>query len=282
MGERIGRSPGNTRTPGTPGTPWGSSNAARPNASPRRARPRDTGPVGSFGYTARMPHPATLPAALEWGRRWAGTQLRNGTWAVAALVAVTLVVVGRGFDLFAFTPDPTRAGTLGLQTGALVGSCWAALLPSPLAALRDPDDGSSAMVRSSVAGAGGLWWGAWGAQITLGLALTSISMLSTSVFSMLMGVPGPALFLSAGTAFGAVVLTGLMASAAAAWGGGVPGALVGMATFLAGQAGTDPWVSAWGPAPVGGPVPALAALRMGVLGVGAVAVTTAGLRRLRR
>ncbi len=195
---------------------------------------------------------------------------------------MTLAVVGRGFDLFAFTPDPVRAQALGLQTGALVGACWAVLCPSTLTAIRDPDDGWTATLRSSTAGLNGLWWGAWGGQIALGLGLVVISVLTTSVMSMLSGLPTP-IDLAAGAGAGAaVVLSGLVASATTAWAGNVAGALVGLLAFLAGQTGTVAVGRAFGPAPVGTALSISDALRSVALAVGAVAVAQAGLRRLRK
>jgi len=229
-----------------------------------------------------MALPSAFPAALQWGRQWASRQLRSGAWVRAVLAALTVTVIGRGFDLFAFTPDAKRAHALGLQTGALVGAYWAALCPSTLTALRDADDGWSAMLRSSSAGVGGLWWGAWGAQIALGIVIVGISMVSTTVFSILSDLPVSLDLPALGSAGVAVVLVGLIASAASVWWGSVAGSLVALLTFAAGQTGTDLSMRALGPAPVGQALSASDTLRTVVLAVGAVAITQAGLRRLRR
>ena len=119
---------------------------------------------------------SALRPSIHWGTRLLGAQLRSGAFFRAGLAAVALVVAGRVFDLFAFTPDPIRAGLLGSQTGAFVGVLWAIGTPTALGAYRDPDDGWSMTLRSSLAGASGLWWGAWGAQIITGGALLLLSI----------------------------------------------------------------------------------------------------------
>jgi hypothetical protein len=110
---------------------------------------------------------SALRPSIHWGTRLLGAQLWSGAFFRAGLAAVALVVAGRVFDLFAFTPDPIRAGLLGSQTGAFVGVLWAIGTPTALGAYRDPDDGWSMTLRSSLAGASGLWWGP-GAQIITG------------------------------------------------------------------------------------------------------------------
>lgn len=222
-----------------------------------------------------------LRPSLAWGTRLLAAQVRTGAFVRAGLAAVALVLVGRVFDLFAFTPHPVRAGLLGAQTGAFVGMLWAIGTPSALGAYRDPDDGWSMTLRSSLAGASGLWWGAWGAQIAGGAALALLSMLSTIVFSILIHTPIEVPLAAAATSLLAVLVPALVASAVAVGAGSVLGALAGLASFAFGQVGTFGPLRALGPTPVAATVAAGDLARIAALGVAAVAVATAGLRRLR-
>ncbi len=224
---------------------------------------------------------SALRPSIHWGTRLLGAQLRSGAFFRAGLAAVALVVAGRVFDLFAFTPDPIRAGLLGSQTGAFVGVLWAIGTPTALGAYRDPDDGWSMTLRSSLAGASGLWWGAWGAQIITGGALLLLSVVSTIVFSTLTHSPVGLPFAALASGFLAVLLPALIASAVAVWAGGVLGALAGLASFALGQVGAFAPLAALGPTPVAATLDAGDVGRAAALGVAAVAGATAGLRRLR-
>lgn len=228
-----------------------------------------------------MPSPGALRPSLVWGTRLLAAQVRTGTFVRAGLATVALVLVGRVFDLFAFTPNPVRTGLLGAQTGAFVGMLWAIGTPSALGAYRDPDDGWSMTLRSSVAGASGLWWGAWGAQMAGGVALALLSMLSTIVFSILIRAPVELPLAAVATGVLAVLLPALVASAVAVGAGGVLGALAGLASFALGQVGTFGLLRALGPMPVAATLAVGDLARCAALGVAAVAVATAGLRRLR-
>ncbi|MBL9088267.1 MAG: hypothetical protein JNM10_14095 [Planctomycetia bacterium] len=224
---------------------------------------------------------APLSPSLVWGTRLWRSQVRSGAFLRAALAAVTLVLAGRAFDLFAFTPDPRRAGLLGVQSGALVGAAWTVVGPSILGGCRDADDGWTATLRSSPVGTAGLWWGGWGAQMGAGLALWILSMLTTIVFSTL--AHSPASIPAAGVVGGllAVVVPGLVASAVASWAGGLLGAVAGFASFALGQVGGLGPLRALGPGAVGATWDVTELARTGGLALAAVAATTAGLRRLR-
>ena len=241
----------------------------------------DLSPVDGSRYTATMPLCEPLEPAWAWGRRLLGAQVRSLAFLRAALGALALVLAGRTFDLFAFSPDPARASLLGLQTGAFVGMLWGIGTPSALGAYRDPDDGWSSSLRSSRAGSGGLWWGAWAAQWGAAGLLVVLSLLYTTVFSILSGLPTAAPVAALLSAWVAVLVPGLMASAVAAWSGGVFGALAGFVSFALGHVGTLGPLRALGPPPVAATLDGTALLRAAALAVAAIAVTTAGLRRLR-
>lgn len=222
-----------------------------------------------------------LEPAAAWGTTVLGAGLRSLAFWRSALIAATLVVAGRGFDLLSFAPDPHRASLVGVQTGALVGAIWAVLCPTTLVGVREGDDGWTATLRSSAAGSPGLWWGAWGAQICLGWGLLALSLLSTSVFSIFVGLTPVVQAAAMATAAVSVLVAGLVASAGAAWGGPIVGALLGIGAWGAGQVGGGWAARALGPLVVGGPLPAAELLRTAALAVAAIAVATAGLRRLR-
>lgn len=228
-----------------------------------------------------MPPLAALSPTSAWTTRSFVAQIRSFAFARAALAAVTLVLVGRVFDVFAFTADPVRAGLIGCQTGAFVGVLWAVGTPTALGAYRDPDDGWSASLRASSAGAAGLWWGAWSAQILAALALAGLSMLSTLVCSKFLRGPAVLPVEAIGSGLLAIVVPGLVASAVAAFLGGGFGAIAGLASFVLGQVGGAGTLRALGPPPVAATLLVTDLLRAGATALAAVAVATAGLRRLR-
>ncbi|MFO0934111.1 MAG: hypothetical protein U1E39_15595 [Planctomycetota bacterium] len=224
---------------------------------------------------------AALPPTTVWATQSLALQLRSFAWVRAGLAAAALVLVGRVFDVFAFTPDPVRAGLIGCQTGAFVGLLWAVGTPAALGAYRDPDDGWSASLRSSSAGAGGLWWGAWAAQFVAAGLLLGLSVLSTIVFSMLLRGPVSIPLAGVVSAALAIVLPGLVASAVASMSGGAVGAIAGVTSFVVGQVGEFGLLRAFAPPPVTASLAATDVLRAAATGIAAIGVAIAGLRRLR-
>ncbi len=178
-------------------------------------------------------------------------------------------------------PNGPACSASGVQTGAFLGAAWTVTGPAILGGYRDPDDGWTATLRSSPVGTAGLWWGSWGAQAGGGLLLLAISMLTTIVFGTLSGLPTSIPLAGATAGLMAVVVPGLVASAVAAWAGGLFGAVSGLASFVMGQIGGVGAFRAFGPGPVGAAWDGAELARTFALGLAAVAATTAGLRRLR-
>lgn len=218
------------------------------------------------------------------GAAWFASQLRTtlrarAAWAIAG-VAATTVLFARALDLFAFTPEPERAATLGLETGTLFSVLYLAGSCGTLAGLRETDDGWSQALRSSQAGTALIWWGSWAARWTVALSIALLCLLTTLGVSIYMGQVVRVDPVAGLSALAAITLAGVGGAAAALWAGPAVGGCVAGALIL-----FPAWGAAAAPSLLAPPLPGIAStaadfVRSAALTCAAGAFAQAGLRRL--